>query len=136
MKISIAKSLILVAASASLAACGGAADDAQPEASEAASDAPAEVTETAGLTCEPLGDVAVSIETAEGGEHTLVTQIQNEQDPDAEPSRLALEATGMSAGREGTRFADEGADYVVWMMDDGTATVNTGELSVNCKAES
>ena len=133
MKFTIKNSVVLAIATATLAACGGAADEASP-ADVAETEAPTEVAEIAGLECESLGDVAVSIETSEDGEHTLVTHMQSEQAPDAEPSRMMLEATGLSAGREGTRFADANAEFVVWMMDDGTATVNTGDLSVNCKA--
>lgn len=133
MKFTIKAGLVLAFGTVSLAACGGAADETAP-ADVAETEAPVVAAEVARLECEPLGDVSVWVETQEGGENTLVTHMQSEQEPDAEPNRMALEATGMSAGREGTRYADASAEYVVWMMDDGTATVNTGELSVNCKA--
>ena len=93
-----------------------------------------EATDVKRLDCEPLGDSAVWVETGEDGDHTLVTHLQSEMAPDAEPSRMALEATGASAGREGSRFSDENGEYIVWIMDDGTATVMAGENEVSCPA--
>ncbi|MXO90008.1 hypothetical protein [Pontixanthobacter aquaemixtae] len=108
------------------------ADPAEAEGDEAAGDS--EAADAKRLDCEPLGDSAVWIETGEDGEHTLVTHMQSEMAPDAEPVEMAIEATGASAGREGSRLTDENGEYVVWIMDDGTATVKAGENEVSCPA--
>ena len=128
----ITNGLGLVSATALLAACGGAQDSGDASEAQAAADkTPAAVAST--LECEALGDAAVSIETTEDGAHTLVTVIQSEMAPDAEPIRFELEPTGASAGREGTRLSDINGEFTVWMMDDGSATVKSGEIEVGCK---
>lgn len=132
MSITIWNIGVVVLATLSLTACNAAPEQEGNDDQVAGSEK--ETAEIAALSCDPLGDMAVSIETAEGGDKVLVMQMQSELAPDAQPTRLSLEPTGMSAGSEGTRMSDADGEYTVWIMDDGTATVNTGDFSVNCKA--
>lgn len=86
------------------------------------------------LECEPLGDTVLSIETAQNGTSTLLTAIQSELDPDAEPIRFPLEATGADSGGTNTRLSDVNGEFTVTLMTDGSATIQSGENEVSCKA--
>ena len=128
----IASGFVVVAVCGMLAACSTqSTSDETPAPENTADGAPSPVIAT--LDCEPFGDAAVAIEKAEDGTQTLVTIIQSEMVPDAEPIRFPLEPTGASAGGDGTRLADVNGEFTVWIKDDGSATVKSGENEVSCK---
>lgn len=86
------------------------------------------------LECEPLGDAILSIETAENGTSTLLTAIQSELDPDAEPIRFPLEATGADTVGTNTQLSDVNGEFTVTLVTDGSATIQSGDNEVSCKA--
>ena len=131
---SLKNSISLIAGSTlilGLAACG---DTAETEATVDAS-APEVAQDTASavrIDCEPQGDAAVWIEKDAAGGVSYVTHMQSEMAPDAEAQSTALEATGMSAGRPGSRYSDESGNVIVWMLDDGTAEVTDNGSTFTC----